>query len=97
MDDSKYQRIWQTVLQIPVGKVASYGQIADFVHQLIIVTSGNGFGRGVIPAGRAITKCIEVARWAAAKVWRVGETRHYRKFPGEGQAGIIDSCQAGCG
>lgn len=24
-----YQRIWQTVLQIPVGKVASYGQIAD--------------------------------------------------------------------
>ena len=29
MDDSKYQRIWQTVLQIPVGKVASYGQIAD--------------------------------------------------------------------
>lgn len=29
MDDSKYQRIWQTVLQIPAGKVASYGQIAD--------------------------------------------------------------------
>ncbi|OEY71093.1 cysteine methyltransferase [Rheinheimera salexigens] len=25
----KYQRIWQTVLHIPVGKVASYGQIAD--------------------------------------------------------------------
>lgn len=26
---SKYPRIWQTVLQIPAGKVASYGQIAD--------------------------------------------------------------------
>lgn len=25
----KYQRIWQTVLLIPAGKVASYGQIAD--------------------------------------------------------------------
>ena len=25
----QYQRIWQTVLQIPPGKVASYGQIAD--------------------------------------------------------------------
>lgn len=24
-----YNRIWQTVQQIPVGKVASYGQIAD--------------------------------------------------------------------
>ncbi|OKY27996.1 MGMT family protein [Thalassotalea sp. PP2-459] len=24
-----YQRIWQTVQQIPVGKVATYGQIAD--------------------------------------------------------------------
>jgi methylated-DNA-protein-cysteine methyltransferase-like protein len=26
----KYQRIWQTVRAIPQGKVASYGQIADF-------------------------------------------------------------------
>jgi len=25
----QYQQIWQTVLQIPAGKVASYGQIAD--------------------------------------------------------------------
>lgn len=25
----KYQRIWHTVRQIPAGKVASYGQIAD--------------------------------------------------------------------
>lgn len=25
----RYQRIWQTVLAIPAGKVASYGQIAD--------------------------------------------------------------------
>lgn len=25
----KYHRIWQTVLQIPKGNVASYGQIAD--------------------------------------------------------------------
>lgn len=24
-----YQRIWQTALNIPVGKVASYGQVAD--------------------------------------------------------------------
>ncbi|MCJ8267787.1 MAG: methylated-DNA--[protein]-cysteine S-methyltransferase [Psychrosphaera sp.] len=28
-NDQKYQRIWQTVQKIPVGKVASYGQIAD--------------------------------------------------------------------
>ncbi len=26
---SNYQHIWQTVLAIPAGKVASYGQIAD--------------------------------------------------------------------
>lgn len=26
---SKQQKIWQTVLQIPAGKIASYGQIAD--------------------------------------------------------------------
>lgn len=25
----QYQQIWQTVLQIPAGKVSSYGQIAD--------------------------------------------------------------------
>lgn len=29
MTTDKYQRIWQTVLLIPSGKVASYGQIAD--------------------------------------------------------------------
>ncbi|GAB58644.1 MGMT family protein [Rheinheimera nanhaiensis] len=29
MSQQHYQRIWQTVLQIPAGKVASYGQIAD--------------------------------------------------------------------
>ncbi|MFT4925420.1 MAG: methylated-DNA-protein-cysteine methyltransferase-like protein [Phenylobacterium sp.] len=28
-NQQKYQRIWQTVRAIPVGKVASYGQIAD--------------------------------------------------------------------
>lgn len=27
--NSNYQHIWQTVLAIPAGKVASYGQIAD--------------------------------------------------------------------
>lgn len=27
--NEKYRRIWQTVLQIPAGKVATYGQIAD--------------------------------------------------------------------
>lgn len=27
--NQKYLHIWQTVLAIPVGKVASYGQIAD--------------------------------------------------------------------
>jgi methylated-DNA-protein-cysteine methyltransferase-like protein len=26
---SRPQKIWQTVLQIPAGKIASYGQIAD--------------------------------------------------------------------
>lgn len=29
MSQQSYERIWQTVLAIPVGKVASYGQIAD--------------------------------------------------------------------
>ncbi|MBZ9612668.1 MGMT family protein [Rheinheimera maricola] len=29
MQNQNYRRIWQTVLQIPSGKVASYGQIAD--------------------------------------------------------------------
>ncbi|NRQ42778.1 methylated-DNA--[protein]-cysteine S-methyltransferase [Rheinheimera sp. YQF-2] len=29
MAKDNYQRIWQTVLLIPNGKVASYGQIAD--------------------------------------------------------------------
>ena len=29
MIKDSHQRIWQTVLQIPEGKVASYGQIAD--------------------------------------------------------------------
>lgn len=29
MPAENYQRIWQTVLLIPSGKVASYGQIAD--------------------------------------------------------------------
>lgn len=29
MSSAYYQRIWQTVLAIPPGKVASYGQIAD--------------------------------------------------------------------
>jgi len=28
-DQSKAQKIWQTVQKIPCGKVASYGQIAD--------------------------------------------------------------------
>lgn len=27
--NEKHRRIWQTVLQIPAGKVATYGQIAD--------------------------------------------------------------------
>ncbi len=29
MSSRYYPQIWQTVLQIPLGKVASYGQIAD--------------------------------------------------------------------
>jgi methylated-DNA-protein-cysteine methyltransferase-like protein len=29
MTSAYYPQIWQTVLQIPQGKVASYGQIAD--------------------------------------------------------------------
>ena len=28
-DNPQYIKIWRTTLQIPVGKVASYGQIAD--------------------------------------------------------------------
>lgn len=29
LQQHNYARIWQTVLQVPAGKVASYGQIAD--------------------------------------------------------------------
>ena len=29
VDSQKAEKIWQTVLRIPAGKVASYGQIAD--------------------------------------------------------------------
>ncbi|MAD75224.1 MAG: cysteine methyltransferase [Rheinheimera sp.] len=29
MTAENYQKIWQTVLLIPAGKVASYGQVAD--------------------------------------------------------------------
>ena len=29
IDQKKAQQIWQTVLKVPKGKVASYGQIAD--------------------------------------------------------------------
>lgn len=29
MSSAYHQQIWHTVLQIPLGKVASYGQIAD--------------------------------------------------------------------
>ena len=29
MQHDNYRRIWLTVLQIPAGKVASYGQVAD--------------------------------------------------------------------
>ncbi|GAB2688436.1 MGMT family protein [Aliiglaciecola aliphaticivorans] len=29
MNHQHYERIWNTVLQIPIGRVASYGQIAD--------------------------------------------------------------------
>lgn len=29
MSEQAYQRIWNTVLKVPSGKVASYGQIAD--------------------------------------------------------------------
>ncbi len=28
-NDSSYQKIWSTVSSIPIGKVSSYGQIAD--------------------------------------------------------------------
>ncbi len=28
--NNKYNRIWRTVLSIPFGRVASYGQIADY-------------------------------------------------------------------
>lgn len=46
MDTTREQRIWQVVLAIPPGRVASYGQVADMA----------GLGRQARFVGRALGK-----------------------------------------
>jgi methylated-DNA-protein-cysteine methyltransferase-like protein len=46
MEPGKDQKIWQVVLAIPVGKVASYGQVAEMA----------GLGRQARYIGRALGK-----------------------------------------
>ena len=46
MEPTKDQKIWQVVLSIPEGKVASYGQVADMA----------GLGRQARYIGRALGK-----------------------------------------
>ncbi|TNE72939.1 MAG: cysteine methyltransferase [Gammaproteobacteria bacterium] len=46
MEESKDQKIWQVVLSIPKGKVASYGQVAQMA----------GLGRQARYIGRALGK-----------------------------------------
>lgn len=46
MDQTREQRIWQVVLAIPPGRVASYGQVADMA----------GLGRQARFVGRALGK-----------------------------------------
>ncbi|MEE2764726.1 MAG: MGMT family protein [Pseudomonadota bacterium] len=49
MEATKDQKIWQVVLAIPKGKVASYGQVADMA----------GLGRQARYIGRALGKLPE--------------------------------------
>lgn len=46
MDPTREQKIWQVVLAIPPGRVASYGQVADMA----------GLGRQARFVGRALGK-----------------------------------------
>lgn len=49
MEPTKDQKIWQVVLSIPSGRVASYGQVADMA----------GLGRQARYIGRALGKLPE--------------------------------------
>ncbi|MCM0612600.1 MGMT family protein [Marinobacter sediminum] len=49
MEPTKDQKIWQVVLSIPTGTVASYGQVADMA----------GLGRQARYIGRALGKLPE--------------------------------------
>ena len=44
--EARYQRIWRVVAAIPVGQVASYGQVAELA----------GIARGARQVGRALGK-----------------------------------------
>ncbi|TWX73248.1 MGMT family protein [Colwellia sp. C1TZA3] len=60
---SKYIKVWQTVLAIPVGKVACYGQIADLaglpgrarlVGKALAAVPTNGWHGQIVPWYRVI-------------------------------------------
>lgn len=75
---SNYHRIWQTVLQIPKGKVATYGQIAE-LSGLPQQPRLAGYALHNIPSGMEIPWHRVIN--AAGKISLPGESgRRQRKF-----------------
>lgn len=59
-----YSRIWQTVQQIPVGKVASYGQIADLAGlpgRARLVGKALGYSPTPLPWYRVVRSNLSLA------------------------------------
>ncbi len=66
MSSGYYPQIWQTVLQIPVGKVASYGQIADLAGlpgraRLVGKALGAASPRQQLPWHRVVRSNLQLA------------------------------------
>lgn len=59
-----YSRIWQTVQQIPAGKVASYGQIADLAGlpgRARLVRKALGYSPTPLPWYRVVRSNLSLA------------------------------------
>ncbi len=59
-----YSRIWQTVQQIPAGKVASYGQIADLAGlpgRARLVGKALGYSPTLLPWYRVVRSNLSLA------------------------------------
>lgn len=62
--NAHYSRIWQTVQQIPAGKVASYGQIADLAGlpgRARLVGKALGFSPTPLPWHRVVRSNLTLA------------------------------------